>query len=245
MELNEFERLDDLQLGGVKLFQDKRMFCFGIDAVLLANFAFVKPGNVVLDMCSGNGIIPFILYAKTKAKAIHCIEIQKENHALIQKSIDYNNAHDVIFPVCDDLNNWKEHFLPSSFDVITCNPPYIKTGGGLLNPSDSKKCARHEIFCNLEDVVSAAAKLLVPGGRFSVVHRPDRLAELIFTLKSYKLEPKRMRLVHSRLGDKPNLVLIESVRGGGSELTVDPPLYVYKNKTEYTDEIEEIYGRVK
>ena len=245
MELNEFERLDDLQLGGVKLFQDKRMFCFGIDAVLLANFATVKPGSTVLDMCSGNGIIPFILYAKTDAKSIHCIEIQPQNHSLIERSIGYNGAEDRVFPVCDDLKNWKEHYSAASFDVITCNPPYIKSGGGLLNPSDSKKCARHEIFCNLEDVVSAAAKMLVPGGRFTVVYRPDRLAELIFTLKSHKLEPKRMRLVHSRFGDKPNLVLLESTRGGNSELHIDPPLYVYKNENEYTDEIEKIYGRIK
>ena len=221
------------------------MFCFGIDAVLLANFAKVSEGDTVLDMCSGNGIIPFILYAKTNARAIHCIEIQKENHALITKSIEYNNAGERIFPICDDLNNWKEHFSAATFNVITCNPPYIKSGGGLLNPSDSKKCARHEIFCTLDDVVSSASKMLVPGGRFAIVYRPDRLAELIFTLKTYKLEPKRMRLVHSRIGDKPNLVLLESVRGGGSELLIDPPLYVYKNENEYTDEIEMIYGRIK
>lgn len=239
----EFERLDDLQLGGVKIYQDKRMFCFGIDAVLLANYVSVPPSSNVLDMCSGNGIIPFILFAKTKADKISALEIIHRNVELMNKSIEYNNAQNRIFPVCDDLKNWSNHFGAATFDIITCNPPYIKSGSGLLNPDDNKKCARHEIFCTLEDVVSAAAKMLKPTGKLAMVYRPDRLAELIFTLKSHGIEPKRMRTVHSRMGDKPNLILIEGIRGGKPELCFEPPLYIYKNETEYTDEINKIYGR--
>ncbi len=241
--LNEFERLDDLGLGGIRLVQDKRMFCFGVDAVLLANYATVKPDNKVLDLCSGNGIIPFIIHAKKRADKIYCMEIQENNCRLIEKSIAYNKTEGKIIPVCDDLNNWQRHFSPASFDVITCNPPYIKQGGGLVNPNDFKRCARHEVFCTLEDVVLSSAAMLRPGGRLAMVYRPDRLAELIFTLKTHKLEPKRMRTVHSRFGDKPNLILLESIRGGKSELTFEPPLYIYKNKDEYSDEIETIYGR--
>ncbi len=243
MELNEFERLDDLQLNGLKIYQDKRMFCFGVDAVLLANFAVVKIGARVLDMCSGNGIIPFILSAKTKASHITCLEIQKRNCELIEKSIAYNKLDDKIGVVCDDLNNWKKSFPPSGFDVITCNPPYIRAGGGLLNPSDEKKCARHEIFCTMEDVVKASASMLKAGGKLFLIYRTDRLAELIFCLKFHNIEPKRMRLVHSRAGDRPNLVLIEGTRGGKPDMIIEPPLYIYKNKTEYSDEINQIYGR--
>ena len=245
MELNEFERIDDLQLGGTVIFQDKRLFCFGVDAVLLANYATVKDNDRVLDLCSGNGIIPLIISAKTSAREIHSIDILERNFELINKSIKYNRLENKIFPVCDDLKNWKRHFAASSFDTVTYNPPYIKSGGGLLSSGEEKRCARHEIFCTLDDVVSAAASLLKHGGKFAVVYRPDRLAELIFTLKLHKLEPKRIRFVHSRCGDKAKLVLLEAVRSGGAEMTVDPPLYIYKNKTEYSDEIDRIYGRVK
>lgn len=244
MELNEFERIDDLQLGGTIIFQDKRLFCFGVDAVLLANFASVKPGAAALDLCSGNGIVPLILSAKTDAAEIHAIDILERNFELINKSITYNRLENKIFPVCEDLKNWKLHFAASSFDVVTCNPPYIKSGGGLLSAGEEKRCARHEIFCTLDDVVSAAASLLKHGGKFAVVYRPDRLAELIFTLKIHKLEPKRIRFVHSRSGDRAKLVLLEAIRSGGAELTVEPPLYIYKNKTEYSDEINRIYGRI-
>lgn len=244
MELNEFERMDDLQLGGTVIFQDKRLFCFGVDAVLLADFASVRMGDRVLDLCSGNGIIPLILSAKTEASEIFSVEILERNFELINKSIKYNLLEKRIFPVCDDLKNWKAHFAASSFDVVTCNPPYIKCGGGIVSRDAEKRCARHEVFCTLEDVVSAASSLLKHGGRFSVVYRPDRLAELIYTLKIHKLEPKRMRFVHSREGDRANLVLLESVRSGGAEMTVEPPLYIYKNQTEYSDEINRIYGRV-
>lgn len=243
MELNEFERMDDLQIGGTVIFQDKRLFCFGVDAVLLANYPTIKPGCRVLDLCSGNGIVPLIISAKTPAGEIHAIDILKRNFELIAKSIEYNGLQDKIFPICDDLKNWKAHFTAASFDVVTCNPPYIKCGGGLLNDSAEKSCARHEIFCKLEDVISAASSLLKHGGKFCIVYRPDRLAELIVTLKNFRLEPKRMRFVHSRNGDKATMVLIEAVKSGGSELIVEPPLYVYKNKTEYSDEIESIYGR--
>lgn len=244
MKLNEFERIDDLQLGGTVIFQDKRLFCFGIDAVLLANYASVKPGAKALDLCSGNGIVPLILSAKTDAAEIHAIDILERNFELINKSIKYNHLENKIFPVCDDLKNWKQHFAASSFDVVTCNPPYIKSGGGLLSAGEEKRCARHEIFCTLDDVVLAAASLLKYGGKFAVVYCPDRLAELIFTLKIHKLEPKRIRFVHSRSGDKAKLVLLEAMRSGGVEMTVEPPLYIYKNKTEYSDEINRIYGRI-
>ncbi len=240
MKLREYERIDDLQIKNLKLIQDKRAFCFGTDAVMLSSFADIKKGDKVLDMCCGNGIIPVLLTAKTEAEKICGIEIQPEAADLAKRNAELNNLSNV-FITEGDIKDALKYFETGSFDHITCNPPYIKAQGGKANPSDQKAIARHEVLCTLEDVVKTASQLLRFGGKFSMVHRPDRLSDIINTLRKYKQEPKRIRFIHSNEKSEATLVLIESTLGGGSFLKVMPPLVIYDENGGYTQEYERIY----
>jgi tRNA1Val (adenine37-N6)-methyltransferase len=236
------ERIDDLQRNGYKIIQDPDKFCFGMDAVLLSGFAKVKDGAKVLDMGTGTGIIPILLEAKTNASHISALEIQEESADMARRSVALNGLGDKIDIVTGDIKQAADIFEPSSFDVITCNPPYMIGQHGLTNPDAPKAIARHEILCTLEDVVRNAAKLLKPGGSFYMVHRPFRLAQIINVMTSYKLEPKRMQLVYPYVDKEPNMVLIEGRRGGKPRMTVEKPLIVYKAPNVYTDEIYDVYG---
>jgi len=235
------ERIDDLG-NGYKIIQDTDGFCFGTDSVLLSDFAVVKYNHKVLDMCSGNGIIPILLCAKSRSNYISGIEIQKSPYDLAVKSIELNNLSERITYINDDVKNAFKYFNHGSIDVVTCNPPYMIGQHGLTNPDAPKAIARHEILCTLEDVISQAAKVLKPGGHFYMVHRPFRLAEIMTTMSQYKLEPKRMQLVYPFVNKEPNMVLIEAARGGRPRMTVEKPLIVYKEPGVYTDEIYEVYG---
>jgi len=241
--ITENERIDDLQCKGLKLIQDPERFCFGMDAVLLSDYAKAAKDDTVLDLCSGNGIIPTLLSAKTKAKKIYGLEIQPEAVNLANRSNALNGLENRIEFVQGDLKNITEYFDKASMDVVTCNPPYMIEKHGIENEFDHKTIARHEILCNIEDVVKAAATVLKPGGNFYMVHRPFRLAEIMVMLTKYRLEPKRMRLVYPFVNKEPNMVLIEAKRGAKPRMTIDSPLIVYNSPGEYTQEIHEIYSR--
>lgn len=237
------ERIDDLQCKGLRLIQKKEGFCFGIDAVLLANFADVKKGGTVLDLGTGTGIIAVLLAGKTQAKMVYGLEIQPEMAEMAMRSAELNGLEDKLRFICGDLRNSLEYFKPSSFDVVVSNPPYMKRGSGLINPSDTKAISRHEIMCSLEDVVAAASRLLVPGGQFAMVHRPDRLADIIWLMRKYSIEPKYLRFVHPSPYKKANLLLIKGARNGNPQLKMLEPLYVYDEAGNYSREIHEIYDR--
>lgn len=243
--LKEGERLDDLMIKNLGIIQDPKVFCFGIDAVLLSGFAKVNAGDKCLDLCSGNGIIPILLYAKTKAECLYGIEIQAPLAQMAQRSIKYNNLPDSVFVKEGDIRSITEYFEQGQYDVVTVNPPYIKGQGGLENDSESLNIARHETLCTLEDVAKAAYKVLKSKGRLYMVHRPGRLVEILKLLSDNHLEPKTLRLVAPFAGKRPNMVLIEAKKDAGSELIVEPTLVVYDRPGEYTEEVLKIYGKDK
>lgn len=242
IKLQENERIDDLERNGYQIIQNPDKFCFGMDAVLLSGFAKVKPQAQVLDMGTGTGIIPILLEAKTQAAHLTGLEIQEESADMARRSVLLNHLENKIDIVTGDIKEADSLFKAASFDVITCNPPYMIGQHGITNPDAPKAIARHEILCTLDDVVRNAATLLKPGGNFCMVHRPFRLAEIINVMTKYKLEPKRMRLVYPFIDKEPNMVLIEGCRGGKPRMTVEKPLIVYKEQGKYTDEIYEVYG---
>lgn len=241
VELLENERLDDLGRKNYKIIQNPEKFCFGIDAVLLSGFAKVKRGQVVLDLGTGTGIIPILLEAKTESAHLTGLEIQQESAEMASRSVAYNHLEDKIDIVTGDIKEAESIFGAASFDVVTSNPPYMIGGHGLKNPSMPKTIARHEVLCDFEDVARAASYVLKPGGNFYLVHRPFRLVEILGILTRYKLEPKRIRFVHSYVDKEPTMVLIEAKKGANPRVTIEKPLIVYKAPGQYTDEIYEIY----
>lgn len=240
--LKKGERLDDLQIKGYKLIQDKEKFCFGIDAVLLSNFASIKTGDRVIDMGTGTGVIPILLAAKTMASNIVGVEIQEDMVEMANRSIALNRLEDRVSIVHGDIRTGLLELGVGKWDVVVSNPPYKKQGSGLVNPKSSKAIARHEIRCTLDDVLSTGAKLLKNRGKFAMIHRPDRFIEIVAGMRAVGLEPKRIRLVYPYVGKATNLVLIEAVLGGKPYLTWMPPLYVYDGEGNYTEEIRSMYG---
>lgn len=240
--IHENERLDELHRNGYFIIQDPKRFCFGMDAVLLSGFAWAKKGERVLDLGTGTGIIPILMEAKTDGEDFTALEIQEESADMARRSVCYNHLEDKIKIVTGDIKDASNLFGASSFDVITTNPPYMIGDHGLNSPTEAKAIARHEVCCTLDDVLRESARLLCPGGRFYMVHRPFRLAEIMSKMVEYKLEPKRMKLVYPYIDREPNMVLIEGLRGGKSRITVEKPLIVYKEQGVYTDEIYDIYG---
>ena len=240
--LKENERLDDLQRNGYQIIQNPEKFCFGMDAVLLSGFARAKEGDRVLDMGTGTGIIPLLMEAKTSATELIGLEIQPESADMARRSVALNHLEHKIQIIEGDIKEAASIFGAASFDVVTCNPPYMIGKHGIQNPDAPKAIARHEILCTLENVICQAAKLCKPGGHFYMVHRPFRLAEIISLMTQYRLEPKRMQLVYPYIDKEPNMVLIEGVRGGRSRVTVEKPLIVYKEPGVYMPEIYEVYG---
>ena len=236
------ERIDELQRNGYRIIQNPERFCFGMDAVLLSGFARAKKQERCLDLGCGNGIIPILMEAKTEGKHFTGLEIQPESADMARRSVALNGLQDRIDIVEGDIKDASKIFGASSFHVVTTNPPYMTAQHGLTNLYEAKTIARHEVLCNLEDIIRESARLLMPGGRFYMVHRPFRLAEIISLMVQYRMEPKRMRLVYPYVDREPNMVLIEGLRGGKSRMTVEKPLIVYKEPGKYTDEIDDVYG---
>ncbi len=237
------KRIDDLQYKGFKLVQDSDGFCFGVDAVLLANMAKGARSKKTIDLCSGNGIVAVLLAAKTSTPEIYALEIQQEACALARESVEINDMSHRMHIVCDDIKNVDKLFSRGEFDVVTCNPPYMKNTCGLTNENDSVKIARHEVACTLDDVIESAAYLLKPGGKLFLVHRPERLVDIFCAMRQRKIEPKYIQMVHPCTAKKANIVLVEGTYMGGRELKMREPLYVYDENGNYTKQIDEIYER--
>lgn len=244
--VRENERIDDLQLGGLKLIQNPEWFCFGVDAVLLADFAKkgIKKDFEVVDFCTGNGIIPILLSAKTDAKLITGIEIQDCIADLASRNVKFNNLEQTILILNGDVKNAPLHFKKCSVDYITCNPPYKEAGSGLKNTDSVVSIARHEILLKLEDIIKSAENILKPGGKIAIIHRPERLIDIIWLLRQNKIEPKRLRFIHPYPEKTATMILIEGTKHGGKKLFLEPPLYIYDENKNYTKEIDRIYGRI-
>lgn len=242
ISLKPEERLDDLQVNGYEIIQHPGKFCFGMDAVLLSNFARVKEEERALDLGTGTGIIPILLTAKTEGQSFVGLEIQEESADMARRSVAHNHLEEKVEIITGDIKEAADIFGPVSFDVITVNPPYMIGQHGIANASDAKAIARHEVLCTLDDVLRESAKILKPKGRFYMVHRPFRLAEILSKMVAFGIEPKRMRMVHPFIDKEPNMVLIEGARGGNSRMKVEPPLVVYKEVGVYNEELLAEYG---
>ena len=240
--LKDGERLDDLERSNLKIIQHPGVFCFGMDAVLLSGYVSVKKNEVALDLCTGQGIIPILLTAKTSGKHFTGIEIQEGIADMARRSVILNHLEEKVDIICADIKDALDFYKSGSFDVITVNPPYMIGNHGLKNNSETKTIARHEIKTTLNDVLDISKRLLRTNGRLYMVHRPFRLAEIMHSMVERKLEPKRMRFVYPFIDKEPNMVLIEAIKGGNSRVTVEKSLIIYGKDGKYTQEIYDIYG---
>ncbi len=242
IDIKDDETLEDLGLKGLHIIQKKHGFRFGVDAVLLADFAKVRKKDTVIDFCTGTGIIPLLLYGKKEPQKITGVEIQKEFIEMAHKSVVYNGLEEKIIMVSGDLRNIEENKNRSKVDVVTVNPPYKKENSGILNEDDALTIARHEVTLNLEDVIKAAAYSLKDHGRFYMIHRPERLADIMILMRAYHIEPKELRMVYPNVNKPPTMILVEGRKGGNAFLKVLEPLFIYDLDGTYSDEIRRIYG---
>jgi len=238
--LQSSERIDDLLTHNLKIIQSRQVFSFSIDAVLLAHFASIPKQGQIIDLCTGNGVIPLLISVKTKAK-IYGIDIQERLIDMANRSVELNQLTDQIKLVHNDLKESTTIFGKGLFDLVTVNPPYLPIGGQDQNSNEHLAIARHEISTNLEEVLKTSHQLLKVGGRLAMVHRPFRLVEIIALFREYKIEPKRLRFVHPNSDKEANMILIEGTKGGGKELRVLPPVIVYDRQGEYSKELYQIY----
>lgn len=239
-DLREYERIDDLLTCQLKIIQSAEVFSFSMDAVLLARFCSVPAKGRILDMCTGNGVIPLLLSTRTKAPILG-IEIQERLYDMAVRSVKLNGLEQQLEMIHGDLRDLHKQTGHGSFDVVTVNPPYLPVNAGEQNVNEYVAVARHEIFCTLEEVIAAAVRLAKPGGKVAMVHKPSRLTEILTLMRDYRLEPKRIRFVHARADQEANMVLIEAIRDGKPEVRLLPPLIVYRNDTEYCQELMDIY----
>lgn len=250
MELNINERVDDLGINNLKVIQNSKYFCFGTDSVLLANYMRSDSNNnVIVDLCSGCGVIPIIISAKKKYKKIFGVELQKEMYELFERNICLNSLSSKVVSILEDVKNVKgikEKILESigsnKVDIVVCNPPYKSIGTGFETNHDVKTVAKCEVKCNLEDIFITSSKLLNQKGKLYLVHKPERLSDLISLARKYSLEPKEIRFVYPRINKKPSIVLISYVKNGGNEMKVLEPLIEYNDDLSFTDEMKRIYG---
>lgn len=239
--LKENERIDDLHRNGYKLIQNPNFFCFGVDTVLLSDFCKIKKGDKVLDLGTGNGVLPILLSAKSKNAYFTGLEIQEESADMATRSVKLNSLEDKISIQKGDIKDLTSIFEYASFDVIVSNPPYIEPNGGILSADNPKAIARHEILCNLNDIISGASKMLRFAGRFYMIHKPHRIADILTILRTHSMEAKTIRFVQPYDGKDPNMMLVEATRGGKSMCKVLPPLIIYKEDGIYTNEVNKIY----
>ena len=241
VQIGADERIDDLQRNGYQLIQNPKLFCFGMDAVLLSTFAAAAPGQRVLDMGTGNGVIPILMEAKNLGAHFTGLEIQDKSFDLARRNVQLNNLESHVDMVQGDIKEASKIFGEASFNVITTNPPYMNENHGIVNPESAKAIARHELLCSLEDIVREASRCLKVKGHFFMVHRPQRLIPIINTMTKYHLEPKRMQMVHPYADKDANMVLIEAVKCGRSQLQTEPPLIVYNKDGSYTEQLLKMY----
>ena len=242
--LKENERIDDLELENLKIIQNNNGFCFGMDSVLLSDFAKeIKPESNVIDLGTGTGILPILLSSKTKNTKITGIEIQKEVAEMANRSIILNNLQNRIQIICENIKNLKTIYKPNTFDSVITNPPYKKSGTGGTNIEKVKLISRHEITATLEDFISVAQYLLKDKGSLYLVHRPERLADVITELCKHKLEPKILKFVQPNSQKEPNLILLKAVKNAKPHLNLCKPLYIYNEDGKYTEELLKIYNK--
>lgn len=242
--LKQNEKIQDLEYKGLKIIQNKEWFCFGIDSVLLSDFAKdIRNNSKVIDLGTGSGILCILLVAKTKLEKIYGIDIQEEVINMAKRSVELNHLENKIEMINKNIKELVEIFERNSIDAIVTNPPYKKINTGKINEKENKFISRHEITANLEDFIKISSYLLKDKGRFYMVHRPERIAEIIFQLKKYKIEPKKMRFVHSNYKEAPKLVLIEAIKNANEFLKVENPLFIYNENGKYTEEILQIYHK--
>ncbi|MFV0504635.1 MAG: tRNA1(Val) (adenine(37)-N6)-methyltransferase [Lachnospirales bacterium] len=237
--LLENERLDDLHRKNYKIIQNNEFFCFGIDAVLLSSFAKAKKQSKILDLCTGNAIVPILLKGKYDTEEIAAIEIQDAIYSMAKRSVEYNSLGNVIDVIHDNINNYSKYYNHGYFDIVTVNPPYM-ANRGKESMSKEKAIARHEITCDLNLVLKVSSSALKYGGKFYMVHRPDRLADILCTMREYKIEPKTLQFVVPHQNKPPNIVLVEGIKGGKSSVNVLPNLIVYDGD-KYTQEVYKMY----
>ena len=241
--IKDDETLEDLQISGLSIIQKRDGFRFGIDAVLLSDFAKEIRTDRMLDMCTGSGVIPVLLSAKTKTPEIFGIEIQEEVFEMAKRTVAMNGLGERIHIDLGDIKNATEIYGKRAFGLITCNPPYMPKGTAVINEQDTKIIARHEVLCTLEDVILSASLLLKQHGHFMLVHKPARLADILCLMRKYEIEPKRIRFIHKKADAEPSLVLVDGAYKGGCELRIMPPLYIYNENGEETEELKRIYGK--
>ncbi len=236
------ETLEDLEREGLKIIQKEKGFRFGVDAVLLSDFAKIRKNDLVMDFCTGTGVLPILLYGKSQAKEIMGIELQDEFAEMAKRSVELNHIEDKVKILQGDIREEKLLKSLPKFNVVTANPPYKKENSGIINEKDALTIARHEVSLNLEEVIRGARIVLKDQGRFYMIHRPERLADILTLMRKYRIEPKRLRMVYPNTKKAPTMVLVEGVRDGGEFLKVEAPLYVYNDDGTYSDEIRRIYG---
>jgi len=244
IEIKENERIDDLEFKNLKIIQNKDGFCFGIDSVLLADFAKnIKRGANVLDLGTGTGIISILLCGKTDLSNIIGVEIQKEVAEMANRSIKLNNLENKFEVLNDNILNLKNIYDNQSFDVIVTNPPYKKKNTGIINENNKKIISRHEITASLEDFIKVSSDLLKDKGELYMVHRPDRLVDILSLMRKNKIEPKILRMVYSNINKEPKLILVKAVKNAKPFLNIEKNLYIYDDNGNYTDDILEIYNK--
>jgi len=234
------ETLEQLKIGGLKFLQPKQGYRFSVDAVLLADFIVVKPEERLIDLGTGSGIIPLFISTLSPVREIVGLEIQERLVKLARENIASNQLEDRIHIVQGDLRCVAQLFRAGEFDVLCSNPPYRKVGTGRINPDDEQAIARHEISCRLSDLLSACKYLVKPGGKVFLIYLPERLSELLGQMSDYKLEPKKIRCVHSSKETTASLVLVEAHRDASPGLKILPPLFLYDRENEYSKEAKRI-----
>jgi len=242
INLNKEERIEDLQCRGLKIIQNKNWFCFGMDAVLLANYCDIKEGEEVVDLGTGTGIIPILLYGKNNAKKIYGLELQEEVAEMAERSINLNKLENHIKIINTNIKEYRKYLKKNHFHTVVTNPPYIQSKNNLISPKEKKALSRHELGGNLENFIKTASELLRHRGKFFIVYRPNRLVELFQLMKNYKIEPKKIRFVQNKRDEKPNLVLVKGVKAANPYLIVEKPLIVFNEDGNYSEEINEIYS---
>ncbi|MFC4804600.1 tRNA1(Val) (adenine(37)-N6)-methyltransferase [Filifactor villosus] len=238
--LSQTQRVDDLGVCSLKIIQDKSGFCFGVDAVLLANFTKMRKGYIGADLGTGTGIIPLLLLGKSEVAKIYAFEIQEEVASMARKSFELNSLEDRAEVICDNLKRVADYLEPSSLDFVVSNPPYMKADG-MQNTNEKKRISRHEVACTLEDVFVSASYLLKEQRSFYLVHRPNRLCDIFELSRKYSLEPKEMRFIYPYPGKAANLLLLKMVKNGRPDLKMLPPLYLYDENRMENEELQSIY----